>query len=87
MKIYCDKCNGHGNHGYVMEFEGDEGFAIKCLDCDGKGYTENEELHRLADIGRATEHIFFRGGWVQMMHIKDIDTTDDLMEWYERQNK
>jgi hypothetical protein len=41
---------------------------------------ELSELERLAEIGRAIELVFKKGGWIQIPLEHDIDTAEDLLE-------
>ena len=76
MKIYCEECNGSGKLVELLRYR------EVCDKCNGQGYTENEELERLAEVGRATEKAFYFGGWIQLPLYDDIDTSEDLLEWY-----
>ena len=49
MKIYCEECNGSGKLVELLRYR------EVCDKCDGKGYTENDELERLADVGKTLE--------------------------------
>lgn len=87
MKIWCETCDGTGELDNSTMYEQD---TKKCCDCNGKGYTENTELERLAKIGEATEKAFKENSCVLFIDsIKGVDecyefeliNVEQLLEW------
>ena len=88
MKIWCESCIGEGSV-HQLDDDGNPYYG-ECESCDGKGYTENTELERLAEIGRATEKMYSNSGFMifdvlgeygDVQSYNCNDTIDDLLDW------
>lgn len=91
MRMWCDRCKGSG--GIDKQTMCGLPYKEKCPRCDGKGYSENTEFERLAEIGAATEKAFENDYTVELTYHNDftdetefvniLSDVDELLKWME----